>query len=244
MIYFFDGTQDGFLTAFLLAFTDENAIVTSRNAQLTLGEKTQFVATDAERAEKARNRLLCFDRDCMTDLSYLMRSGENAADTITFSYFRLIAEQKRPVRKMLANEVVLQAMECMSRVTQEVHRLKGFLRFMESASGALYAPFSPDHDICDLLVPHFRSRLPDFPFVIHDVRRKKAAVYDGKNTFLAPLVRAEVLLSANEREWQTLWKRYYASVNIPERKRLKQMQGYLPVRYWKHLPETVSPMDD
>ena len=125
-------------------------------------------------------------------------------------------------------------------MTYEIHRLHGFVRFLESASGALYAPLSPDNDVVDLLVPHFRSRLPEFPFVLHDVKRKKAAVYDGKNTFLAPLEQAEVVLSASEQAWQTLWQRYYKSVNIPQRERLKQMKGYMPVRYWKFMPEFSS----
>ena len=76
-----------------------------------------------------------------------------------------------------------------------------------------------------------------FPFVLHDVTRKKATVYDGKNLFNAYLPCADVLLSADEQGWQSLWKRYYAAVNIPSRERLKQMRGYMPVRYWKFLPE-------
>ena len=79
--------------------------------------------------------------------------------------------------------------------------------------------------------------MPRFPFVIHDVRRKKAAVYDGENVFLAPLEHAEVALTADETAWQNLWKKYYKSVNIPSRERLKQMRGYMPVRYWKFMPE-------
>ena len=109
---------------------------------------------------------------------------------------------------------------------------------METESGALYAPFSPDNDICDLLLPHCRNRLPQFPFVIHDVKRKKAAVYDGANCFVAPLEEANVLLSADEAAWLSLWKRYYKAVNIPQGARPKQMRGYMPARYWSFLPET------
>ena len=83
----------------------------------------------------------------------------------------------------------------------------------------------------------FRSRLPRFPFVIHDVKRKKAAVWDTEHSFLAPLDRAEIVIAADEDAWQKLWKRYYDSVNIPSRERLKQMRGYLPVRYMKFMPE-------
>ena len=86
-------------------------------------------------------------------------------------------------------------------------------------------------------MPHFRSRIPEIPFVIHDVRRAKAAIWDGEHVFVAPLSKAEIVLSADEQGWQALWRRYYASVNIPSRKRLKQMKGYMPVRYWKFMPE-------
>ncbi len=240
MIYLTDGTKESFLTAFLLAFSDGDALVSSSPTQLSLGQKTVFVSADAARAARAEERLLSFDKDCMNDLSLLLRSGMSGREQIAFRYFRLLALQKRPVRDMLADEDVLCASECIRKVTYEIHRLHGFVRFLESASGALYAPLSPDNDVVDLLVPHFRSRLPEFPFVLHDVKRKKAAVYDGKNTFLAPLEQAEVVLSASEQAWQTLWQRYYKSVNIPQRERLKQMKGYMPVRYWKFMPEFSS----
>lgn len=237
MIYFYDGTKDAFLTALVLSFGDSEAVLTSTNTQLTIGQETVFVRADRLTAEKARSRLLSFDKNCMQDLDTMLRSGDANKDAVALAYFRLLAAEKRPVRKMLTEDAVLAADECMRRVGLEVHRFHGFLRFMESASGALYAPFAPDNDICDLVAPHFRARLGEYPFVIHDVPRKKAAVCDGANIFVAPLEEAQVVLSADETEWQALWKRYYASVNIPERERLKQMRGYMPVRYWKHLTE-------
>ncbi len=237
MIYFYDGSRESFLTAFLLAYPDEEACLTSSGRQLAIGQQSIFVRADPERAKRAEKRLREIDPDCLDELDLMLRSGDRDKDRTLFEYFRLIAARGEPVRKMLAEDAVSAADECMRRITFEVHRFHGFLRFMESASGALYAPISPDHDICDLLVPHFRTRLPQYPFVIHDVKRKKAAVYDGSHTFLAPLEKAEVALSADEAEWQKLWRRYYASVNIPSRERLAQMRGYMPVRYWKFMPE-------
>ena len=162
-------------------------------------------------------------------------------EQIAFRYFRMLAKEKRPVGKRLADTDVFAAVNCIKKVGWEVHKLHGFVRFMETESGALYAPFSPDNDIVDRLVPHFRARLPQYPFVLHDVTRKKAAVYDGKNVFIAPLGSANVLISANEEEWKKLWQKYYVAVNIPSRERKKQMRGYMPVRYWKFLPETQLP---
>lgn len=245
MIYFFDGTKEAFLTALLAAYEDGDAFVTSSQKQLCMGQECVFITADRPRAEKAEKKLLSFDKNCIGELTLLLRSSDNGHEQIAFLYFKLIAEKRCPVRSMLADERVIAATECLRRIKNEIHRMHGFVRFMESKSGALYAPISPDHDICDLLVPHFRARLSGYPFVIHDVPRKKAAVYDGKNTFLAPLERAEIVLSAKETEWQALWQRYYRSVNIPSRERLKQMRGYMPVRYWKFMPEfRISSTDD
>lgn len=237
MLYIFDGTENGFLSAFLQAFKDPHAVVTSGQTQLLLGETPIHVQTDDAKAERAKNRLLSFDQDCLFDLDRLLRCGEEDNEQVAFEYLRFLAQTKAPVGKRLAEPCVFKAVTYLKKVGYEIHRFHGFIRFMETASGALYAPFSPDNDICDLLAPHFRKRLPDFPFVLHDVKRKKATVYDGKNTFNAYLPHADVLLSADETAWQGLWKGYYQAVNIPCRERIKQMKGYLPVRYWDFLPE-------
>lgn len=236
MFYVFDGTKAGFLTAFLEAFSDENAFLSSRETQLPLGE-IRYVQTDEERARKAQERLASFDSGFAYELDRLLRAGEEDSDQVAFRYFRFLAHEKRCVRNNLANPDVFAAVQRIKKVNLEIHRLHGFIRFMECESGALYAPFSPDNDVCDLLLPHFRARLPQYPFVLHDVKRKKAAVYDGKNSFCAPLQKADVLLSGKETEWEALFKRYYHAVNIPSRERLKQMRGYMPVRYQKFMPE-------
>lgn len=237
MLYFYDGSPAGFLTAFLQAFTDENAVLCSHASQLHLGETSVYVQTDEGRAIRAKERLRSFDKNFPHELSFLLRSGEAGAEQTAFLYFRLLAERKRPVSQMLTSETVFRAREIIKRVGFEIHRFHGFIRFTECANGALYAPFAPDNDICDLLAPHFRARFPTYPFVIHDIKRKKAVFYDGKNTFIAPLQEASVVLSANEDNYQALWKEYYKSVNIPSRAREKQMRGYMPVRYWQFLTE-------
>ncbi len=244
MTYFFDGSKDAFLTAFLLAYRDEDAFLTAGSRQLALGQQSVFVCADTQKARKCEARLRGFDTACMHDLDMLLRSGEDARGQIAFLYFRLIAARRRAVRGELAEDAVSEAIGCIRRVALEAHRLKGFVRFMECAGGALYAPISPDNDVCDLLLPHFRARLPQLPFVLHDVRRAKAAVWDGAHAFTAPLARADVVLSADEEGWQALWRRYYASVNIPSRRRLQQMKGYMPVRYWKFLPECPAQTAD
>ena len=59
MIYLYDGTAEGFLTAFLAAYPDEEGAIASDGVQLPLGVKAVNVATDREKAEKVlRARVL------------------------------------------------------------------------------------------------------------------------------------------------------------------------------------------
>lgn len=237
MLYLFDGTENGFLTAFIHAYRDENAVVSARELQIPIGETPVYVQTDEHLAQKARARFCELDKKCLKELALLLRSGENDCAQTAFAYLRSIARAGRATRRNLANVDVFKAVQTLRRIGLEIHRFHGFIRFIQTASGALYAPFSPDHDICDLLLPHFKARFPEYPFVLHDVKRKKAAVYDGKNVFVAPLADASIVVDGDENAWQALFKRYYQAVNIPSRERLKQMRGYLPKRYEIFMPE-------
>ena len=133
---------------------------------------------------------------------------------------------------------VIAAMENVRKVRGEVHLFSGFLRFSEGANGVFYAPFEPDNDILELLVPHFLARLRCQPFIIHDVKRQTAALYNTTElVFTRTDQKVSVSLSDAEEDFQRLWKEYYRSVNIAERPHEKQMKGYMPVRYWKYMPE-------
>ena len=234
MIYLTDGTRDGFLTAFLAAWGDEEALLLPKDAR-PLGPCVEVVP-DPQKAQRALCRFQELDGGCVREMDRLLRCGDEGIQT-AFRYLLLIAKRGGPVRGMLSHPDVLKAEQALRRVAHEIDRMKGFVRFRESASGALYAPLSPDNDIVDILARHFSKRLPEYPFVLHDVRRKKAAVWDGAHLFLAPLQKAEVMLSADEEGWQKLWKTYFSAVNIPSRERIRQQNGYLPERYRKFMTE-------
>ena len=235
MIYLTEETRDGVLTALLAAWGDEEAVLLPKDER-PLGPCVEVVP-DPQKAQKALCRFQELDGGCVREIDRLLRCGDEGHMQAAFRYLLLIAKRGGPVRGMLSHPDVLKAEQALRRVAHEIDRMKGFVRFRESASGALYAPLSPDNDIVDLLARHFAKRLPEYPFVLHDVKRKKAAVWDGEHLFLAPLQQAEVMLSADEEGWQKLWKTYFTAVNIPSRERIRQQNGYLPKRYRKFMTE-------
>ncbi|MGN0807135.1 MAG: TIGR03915 family putative DNA repair protein [Candidatus Coproplasma sp.] len=236
--YITDGTEDCFYTAVFDAYNDDECIITSYcDVQLGLECAIKEVKTDAQKAERVRRKLNVLDGGALNDVKLLLKSCDPLKENIAFTYVKLIVKNGGAVRNMQADPRVLEATDLISKVTGETHRMKGFLRFMETTDGVLYAPYSPDNDITDMLSVHFAKRLGVQKFVIHDVKRKIAALYDGNEIVITRVENAEIYLSEYEKYFENLWRQYYKSVNILSRPHEKQMKGYMPVRYWKFLPE-------
>lgn len=236
--YLVDGSEDCFYTAVFDAYTNKDCIITSeRNVQLGLGVDVIEIETDENKANRVRAKLNALDRGAEEDISMLLKSNAALKENAAFEYVKLIVAHGGAVRGMLAHPVVIEMTEIRSRVYGEAHRLKGLLRFMENADGVLYAPYSPDNDITEILAQHFAARFGERAFVIHDIKRKIAALYDGQEIVMTSADNADIYLSEYENYFQDLWKQYYNSVNIASRPHEKQMRGYMPVRYWKFLPE-------
>lgn len=236
--YLVDGTEDCFYTAVFDGYREKEIIITSQSdVQLGLDCKLVEVETDGEKAERVKRKLYATDKGALEDIRLILKSCDIDKENVAFAYIKLIMRQGGAVRGMLADETVIEAMEIRSHVTSEAHRLKGFLRFMENSEGVLYAPYSPDNDVTDMLATHFAARFGNSRFVIHDTKRKIAALYDGCEIVITRVGEAEIYLSEYERYFEELWRQYYKSVNIASRPHEKQMKGYMPVRYWKFLPE-------
>ncbi|MDE7086815.1 MAG: TIGR03915 family putative DNA repair protein, partial [Clostridia bacterium] len=210
--YLVDGSENCFYTAVFDAYNDKDCIITSeRNVQIGLGFEMVEVATDEEKAERVRAKLEKLDKGAEEDINLLLRSNDPLKENVAFDYIKLIVKHGGAVRAMLADPTVIEMTAIRSRVFLEAHRLKGLLRFMENAEGVLYAPYSPDNDITDILARHFCARFAAKKFVIHDVSRKIAALYDGTEIVMTSVGDAEIYLSEYEEYFENLWRQYYKS---------------------------------
>ena len=237
-IFITDGSSYGFFTAVFDAFRENDCVITSRDeVQMSFDSEIVRVENDPEKCARVERGICRCDSGAIDDILLVLRSADPLKEQIALDYIRRLMEKKSPIDRAYNLPEVIVFNELKGKVTGEIHKMQGFLRFMESESGAFYAPYSPDNDITDLLMPHFAERFKSERFVIHDVGRKIAGMYDGHEWIMGYAGEAEIYLSEYERAFQTLWKKYYKAVNLKERPHEKQMKGYMPVRYWKFLPE-------
>jgi probable DNA metabolism protein len=89
------------------------------------------------------------------------------------------------------------------------------------------------------LAPHFSMRLSSENWIIHDVKREIAAIYNTKEWVIAPLKQDEIPKeSYNSNEfYEQLWKEYFNTLAIKDRINPKLQARMMPKRYWKHLTE-------
>lgn len=247
--YFFDGTKNGLLTCIFESFYDRRIPddVTTECVQCGLLDEIVTIKTDNEKAERVYKCLKnCKTKYLVSDFNLTFRSGEKSRFKVLFDYLNVAISNKNiDVSKAFALPEIQAFTDLKNRIYTETHRFKGFLRFMETEKGFYYACYEPDNDITELLVPHFTARLQS-PFIIHDIKRNILALCDGKRYKIlnGGDNGVTVFMSESEEIFLDLWQQYYKSINIEERKNLRQMRNYMPERYWKNLSEKQEKTED
>ncbi|MDE5539720.1 MAG: TIGR03915 family putative DNA repair protein, partial [Bacilli bacterium] len=132
------------------------------------------------------------------------------------------------------------ALKISKYVSRENHKLKGFLRFKELKSGALYAEISPTNNILPILVKHFRARLKNEYWLIKDTKRNILAIYDKKEVYLVDGEYFNFIIddySEYEENIQDMWKSFYKTIGIESRKNDRCRRNFMPKKYWKYIIE-------
>ena len=141
---------------------------------------------------------------------------------------------------MLTEPAVRRIQELNRNIANETHYHKEFLRFDATIEGILFARIRPKGNILTMLAPHFADRLSGEDFIILDVGRQLAAVHPaGKEWYLAGLSReqAEALLTRKPDEYRELWKTFYDTIAITERKNPLLQRNHMPLWYREFMTE-------
>lgn len=153
-------------------------------------------------------------------------------------YIRLGFVKGRNVSSYHGHPIVRNAELLEKKVTREVCRLQGLVRFSVLEGDILYAKLEPDNDVLELLAGHFADRYKNDPFIIHDLRREKALVAGGGHWYISAFQVPEgQRYDASEIAYRRLWKEYFENIAIKERTNPRCQRLFMPMRYRKHLTE-------
>jgi probable DNA metabolism protein len=253
----YDGTFEGFLTACSLMLDQTEtitAITTPADFQPDLFTKTLEVETDPLRAERFFQSLSSrFTRPVILDCGYCFLSELPGIEKTLFEYFHLLFSFGEKAGRNFSDSTALRIRRTSDKVSREILRMQGLVRFRQLANGVYYAAIEPDHNILQFLAPHFSARFADQTWLIHDVKRKTGLYYDLRSCSFLPFLEMnpEVrdisrplkteenpsVYAAGEGEYQALWNQYFQSIAIAERVNPQAQRQRMPVRYWRYLVE-------
>lgn len=244
--YRYDRSPDGLLCAIADAVKQKEhptAISSSLKEGLLFADRVHVVKTDEARADEVigyfRQKV---SKEAARNLVYCLAGPFENMELELLAYYRMGLKWGRGVDRQHADPVVHAVHQAARNVGREIHRFKGLLRFRKLQDGLYWAPFEPDHDIISALTPHFRARLSDQRWMMHDLRRQRAVVWNGKRLYAE--LEPERLLKDNpvaedEAGIQQLWQTFFKSVSIEGRRNSKLQTRCMPLRYWRWLPEVV-----
>lgn len=235
----FDGSFEGLLCVVYWSFhyntTDAHI---QHGYQHNLCGRTTQITRDDDIAQKTAKRIKeRFGESALQKLfyAYLSERPEVASEVVRFVHYA--KEQPKAIHH-LDHPLVWPIHQWSQAVSREAHRLIGLLRFEQLSSGIYYAKFEPTYAVLPVVSPHFVSRLNDQSWVIHDIKRKKAAFYNTQHCLYDDLAPMSVEISALEQTIQQQWCQYYDSISIKARHSDRRRMQFMPKKYWKNLTET------
>ncbi|MCL2356310.1 MAG: TIGR03915 family putative DNA repair protein [Defluviitaleaceae bacterium] len=243
MLITFDGTFDGFLSVVYAVYYEKLEPVSIQidgTEQLSLADLRR-IETDSEKSARVFNavRTKISPEAALRVYYAFLSSAENRFLSI-LKYIQLGFSVGHMVDSRLHESFVRDVHDFYKNVGREAHLLHGFCRFAETQQGVFYCPVTPKNDVLVLLAEHFVERLMNQAWVIHDKRRKKAAIYDGKSYVVAEVpAGAEFSYADGELETQELWVQFFNALAITERKNKKLQRQLLPFHFRGNMTEFV-----
>lgn len=241
--FLYDGSFEGLLTCIFYGYPlkEEIKITSKENyipSLITVAEEIETELDKFERVYESIEKKL--SSSTLRNVYYLYLSEVKDVEDLILTYIKLCYKYGDTINMAKNNDIIISVDKYCKRVSYESHRFTGFVRFKEVGPMSFYAPIEPDHNILPLLINHFARRFSDQNFIIHDLKREIALVYNKEEATISPLEKAQgekLLSSSHDDNFENLWKEFYKSVNIEERYNPRCQKRMMPTRYWKHLTE-------
>jgi probable DNA metabolism protein len=253
LVYTFDHTMDGLLTAVFDAYAlhqQPEQLVREGDVLPLFCDEVHAVVTADDKAGRVwiglEKRL---EREVLRLISVSWLSEDPALDTPLFHYIYKVFGHEG-IERNFADPDVLYVTNTARRVMHEQLRMKQFIRFQKAKDGTYLAVVKPDNNVLPLITTHFQDRFGDQPWLIFDAKRLYGYYYDGQvvtritftNNDILPFSLADGrlsddLLSDDDKTFQELWRTYFKAVCIRERMNPKKQLSDMPRRYWKYMTE-------
>ena len=250
--YIYDGSFEGLLCAVAAAVKSNispEKISDRENYLPGLYDRITHVAPDPAQAQRLFSYLTTLGRNPLRLVINGFLSEDPQIGMHIYYFVRYSLARGTGAASDITHDSIAHLHKTARKVSFEAHRFTGLIRFRILEDGLQYAPFEPDHNILGYLAKHFSKRLQNRRWILHDVRRKTGAYWDGSSLheaavdhdFTSHVTKTGEIpdsqLTETEKYYQGLWKSFHNQISNPNRKNLNLQRQHMPKRYWKYLTE-------
>ena len=240
-IFIYDGTLINLLNLIkhLSKFDIKNINIKNKNYNFNLfDKKIELTIDDNENIIETIIKEIGIN--AFNAIYYVFLSTEENKENIIYFFYLNAKYYKNTIFNRRNLKCVSETLKIIQYVKRENHKFKGFTRFKELNGKILYAEINPTNNILFLLSKHFKNRLKNEYWIIKDINRNIYSIYnkhifqiiDGKNFTLK-----DIILSKHEEDTQNMWKTFYNTITIEERKNDRCRMNFMPKKYWKYIIE-------
>ncbi len=246
----YDGTFEGFLSCVFYVFEYKLKDVSIQNEyvhQNGLFSENETIITNIKKSDRVWSGLKKKASTLTsTKIYYAFLSEQEGIENTLLNYIQYIFKHQQKVDTDFTHPSVLKTSTIAKNVSREKHRMEAFVRFKLTKDNIYFANIAPDFNVLPLIAKHFKNRYADQKWVIYDIKRNYGLYYDLQDLDFINLdfpknfdfsKTSADFFAEEEFEFQKLWKDYFDSTNIKERKNMKLHIRHIPKRYWKYLSE-------
>ncbi len=119
-------------------------------------------------------------------------------------------------------------------VGREIHKMLGYIRFVPLGDKFLVGTAPLEHETADLILIRFRQRYPGYclGLIVGEdaiiLQKNDVIIVEDGKTYLNQI---------NNDNFKEIWKEYYKSQYIKERKNIRYVQRSIPKKYWHWIEE-------
>jgi probable DNA metabolism protein len=246
LVYLYDGTLEGMLTAVFEAFRRKEEplnIAQEQHLQQSLFCSAVPILTDVAKAERVQVGVVnTLGARAWENIKQVFLSDDEGKGGVIVRYLLYTMRKKRGACAHLANPAVNAFESLLGQVSKEAHYMLQFIRFAQLQNGVYFARIEPKASVVPLIMGHFAARFNVQPFMIYDACHGLSGVFDTERWWLVDARDIQVpSQTESEDNFQSLWQTFYDTIAIEERRNPGCQRNFMPKRFWGNMCEQIPP---